>query len=772
MKRKSTKKLASLSALVLGLSAGGVFAADQMWNFDDAANPTNGFTIVGSHANYYYATGGNPDAGGYLSVADGTEYNPGKNLVVVFPDIDQGYPVKGFHLTMDVRAGNGGTERPADGFSICYAREGDPVLVNATNGVANGAAGGDDAATTTNPAGSGDLENGTKTGVAICFDAWAGNWLPDTGAGGVPGADTEGIEVRVDDHTLTQIDMSADRNGGCSLGTTNDISACSNNVCGDFNTEQTGPWINDGGSPTPLCWAPLDVELDTNKQVTVTWKGHVFLDHYQLSSYSSHRGRLILMGRTGGNGQNVHFDNIHLVTVPAVEATFGQLQAGPGLNQFTFTIDDNGSSIVTNVSLVKLDGTDITSQVVITRSGGTTTGVYSGANRFDSASKHTVEVTWETSLGQVLSVSPAPAFTTMSWTVLSAAMAVPESSIDKAQPGFRVVAHQVASGEPNRMYWADEQLMGLHGTNAIDYTTLQTVNGEIPWTDLIDFGNDSANPSSGQFGPDRAWSLFGIPGTGLTVDDNAAVAVMTYLYFPQAGTYVMGGNSDDSLRVTVAKNSHDMLGQRVQGLFSDTGRGISSDENVGALIVDTPGYYGFRMLFENGNGGCALEWYFKSTPTGSTNVLINDTLDHPNSTTLAYQVSSAAPPYVSYAEPPLDDDQVFPDQNLKYQLTDGNTTVNSGSVVLKVNGVAQSPTVGKSGSVTTITQTAPAALWPIGTNLVELSFKDSATTNYDYQYTFVVAGYATLTTDLWSAPGSGSSPGFRLKGFQTQNTNI
>src|SRR5258708_14551436 len=122
MKRKLIKNLTSLGVLALGLSPVGAFAGDQIWNFDDAANPTNGFTIVGSHANFYYEAGGNPSTGGYLSVADGTEYNPGKNLVVFFPDIDQGYPVKAFHLTMDVRTGNAGTGRPASHFSICYAR--------------------------------------------------------------------------------------------------------------------------------------------------------------------------------------------------------------------------------------------------------------------------------------------------------------------------------------------------------------------------------------------------------------------------------------------------------------------------------------------------------------------------------------------------------------------------------------------------------------------------------------------------------------------------
>src|SRR3989441_4811419 len=241
-------------------------AADVFFNMDtDPA--ANGFLLCGSHKDsglYWVASGGNPSSGGYLSVADGNLFDTSaQNLVAVFPDIDGGYPIKAFHLTCDVRAGNSanGDGRPADGFSISYAREGDQVLVNATNLFAFGAAGGDDAATTTNPSGSGDLENGTKTGVAICFDAWQGNMLPDTGPGGTPGPDVEGIEIRVDDKTLRQVNMQADRNGGC-YSPTNDL--CGAAVCADPNTEQTGPWASDGGTPNGLCWARLEGELTTN----------------------------------------------------------------------------------------------------------------------------------------------------------------------------------------------------------------------------------------------------------------------------------------------------------------------------------------------------------------------------------------------------------------------------------------------------------------------------------------------------------------------------
>ena len=72
-------------------------------------------------------------------------------MAVVFPDIDNGAPVKAFKLTMDVRAGNGSTARPADGFSISYVRENDPALSNIVQyvdpftgrGIVFGFAGGD-----------------------------------------------------------------------------------------------------------------------------------------------------------------------------------------------------------------------------------------------------------------------------------------------------------------------------------------------------------------------------------------------------------------------------------------------------------------------------------------------------------------------------------------------------------------------------------------------------------------------------------------------------
>src|SRR5882762_7816314 len=208
MKRTSTRNLKLLVTLMASIASGIAFAGDVFFDFDtDPTLAGSGFTMVGLHLAAgkawcsgepcLCATNGNPSTGGYLSIADGD--TGGQGLVAVFPDIDSGLPVKAFHLTCDVRAGNPGVggdpTRPADGFSISYCREGDVVLRNATNGIAGGAAGGDSDAQTLDPNGSGDLENGTKSGVAIIFDAWQGNRLPDTGLGGAPGPDVEGIAV-------------------------------------------------------------------------------------------------------------------------------------------------------------------------------------------------------------------------------------------------------------------------------------------------------------------------------------------------------------------------------------------------------------------------------------------------------------------------------------------------------------------------------------------------------------------------------------------------
>ena len=103
------------------------------------------------------------DNSGYVSLTDAAAYQRG---ALVVPDFAQGSSLSGFRLDLKVRVG-GGSANPGDGFSINFARAGDPVLTDPLNNWATGVGGG-----------LNQPEEGTATGLGIGFDAW-----PDTTSG-------------------------------------------------------------------------------------------------------------------------------------------------------------------------------------------------------------------------------------------------------------------------------------------------------------------------------------------------------------------------------------------------------------------------------------------------------------------------------------------------------------------------------------------------------------------------------------------------------------
>jgi len=178
MKRTKPPKFA-LIACLLGISAlansrAGTVTYDFTTDPTTGANPIqvfSGFLNGAGDPVFWKDSGGNP--GGFLGL---TWPIGSSSAIILFPDIDQGKIVTAFTLETDLRIGNPQqTERAADGFSINFARANDPVFENHA---------------ASDFAVSGAVETGTTTGIAISFDTWSGNQLPD-------GADIEGIIVRV-----------------------------------------------------------------------------------------------------------------------------------------------------------------------------------------------------------------------------------------------------------------------------------------------------------------------------------------------------------------------------------------------------------------------------------------------------------------------------------------------------------------------------------------------------------------------------------------------
>lgn len=273
-------------------------------SYDFTTDPTSGANAIEMYqagfadssgtSIYWKDSGGNP--GGFLGLC----WPIGSSTsIAVFPDIDQGKIVTAFKFECDLRIGSPQQDvRPADGFSINFARSNDPAF---------------DSHNASDFATSGAVETGTRTGIAICFDTWAGNQLPD-------GADVEGIIVRVDNRTVLRQAMPT-RNGACTDDTSLQTGPRVAQYWADANANGTMPdaaflpesWTN-------LCWQRLSVEVDAQSRLTVIWKGRTLLDKYQTTYFPS-AGGLILAGRTGGADEHTHFDNLVLTTTAVAADT-------------------------------------------------------------------------------------------------------------------------------------------------------------------------------------------------------------------------------------------------------------------------------------------------------------------------------------------------------------------------------------------------------------------------------------------------------------------
>lgn len=649
--------------------------------FDFAKDPAQDPNIIlnGGNATPWQATSGNP--GGFLALL----YSVNSTAeVVVFPDIDKGQTVKAFTFECDLRIGNaqGNSGRPADGFSVSFARANDPVL-----------AGLPDSAIAGNMAQSGQPENGTKTGIAVGFDTWQGNVLPDKST------DIEGIIVRVDNTTILEYGMPT-RNG----------------TCDDSTSMQTGPyngdyWTNGGDPMDPaawagLCWAHLKVELDDAGRLTVTYKNKVILDHAQTTFFPS-AGRLVLAGRTGGANENTHFDNITITTVPTSLAVVSGVAIAP--DGFTVKLDDGTSAVDPATIAIKFDNATIT-PASVTKSGATTSVKYTSPTFLASGSSHDLAISFKDKNGAA--VSATRTLQVQTYQTASASFAI-STGVDKTKPGFRIRPWQTDQAEPNNNAWAEDELAGKHGANQADLSSADKEG----FYDVPDVVNFDIGGGAGNFMNDNPFP--GLPGAAGNGTDNSAVEVLTFLEFPSAGFFTMGVNSDDGFKVTTGANVKDVFALKL-GEFSG-GRGAA--DTTFLVLVEKPGIFPVRLIWENGGGGANLEWF--TVNSDGTKVLINDT--SAAGSIKAYRVG---PPggtaYIESVSPGVGATDADGAAGIGASLVDGANKVTTSSVKMTLDGVTVAATATKSGTKTSVTF-KPATNLAFGSrHTVSLSYNDDS----------------------------------------------
>jgi hypothetical protein len=330
-------------------------------------------------------------------------------------------------------------------------------------------------------------------------------------------------------------------------------------------------------------------------------------------------------------------------------------------------------------------------------------------------------------------------------TMLPSTYVYPSSSADKTKPGFTFNISEVAASEPNAISWAEAQLAGLEGDNLADPTVVGIASGPAqppsPSTAPITFiipgtiNLSKVDQSTfGHFTPDD--QMPGLPGTtGST--DNAAFEALTYLDLP-AGTIAMGVNSDDGFKVTIGgANPKDPFAVNV-GQFNG-GRG--SADTTFQFVAPQAGIYAARLLWENGGGDANVEWWtIKDGINGTNRVLVNDVA---NGGIPAYRAITANRAYVSAVDPLPGADSVVPNEGIHIKLVDGATAVAQSSIVLTLDNATVSPTLSKSGNVTSI-DFSPAAVWaPNSQHSASLVFTDG-TQNVTNTWNFTVQYYLAL----------------------------
>jgi hypothetical protein len=350
------------------------------------------------------------------------------------------------------------------------------------------------------------------------------------------------------------------------------------------------------------------------------------------------------------------------------------------------------------------------------------------------------------------------------------------TGVNTNQPGFRLLPWQSGS-EPDRVYWVEEQLEGLHGANNANLTSA-TDGGYIDFTGVVNFNINPASAAGADLGlfttangyPD---SLFpGIPGAN-GLNGSTASELLTFLQFDNPGLYTMGVSSDDGFVVTVGPDPRDRLAT-VCGQY-DAGRGTS--ESLFDIYVASAGIYPFCLRYFNGAGelpgnAASLEWY--TVEPNGTRILINDPSSTNKSGVKAFFSGPSLPAYVSQINPYAGDTAAWPDRVL-VQLTDAGTQVKTTPApALLIDGASTSPVISKQGGITTLLVTFPVPGLSAGPHTATLVWSDTGTLNASNSWSFTVGAFPTLYQSMSTPTNSvdKTKPGFVLKVTQLDPATV
>jgi hypothetical protein len=445
----------------------------------------------------------------------------------------------------------------------------------------------------------------------------------------------------------------------------------------------------------------------------------------------------------GGGGASVEFFSVHQATGQkilindlsnpnAIRAYATPTVARPFASVFPISGSVNvpGSAPITvrffnqtatvNQGSIQLQVNGQTVAHTATAAPGGLTVSYQPAAYWDSGATYNVALSYTDTGSPARTVTTQWQFTVQSYAdlpVIPASFAVAPGTVDLNSSGFLIDSYHMGTprtGFPdnNSSQAAEHQLarLFLNPDTSQPYPNLFTPGagpGGRHLREVVNW-NQAAPANAGGFnlGNIRVDEL--IPGQAETGDPDWIVAeAVTYLDLKR-GFHQFGVNSDDGFKVTSGPDFRDLFAP-VLGIFN-TGRGTA--DTLFTFYVEADGIYPFRLLWWEGTGGAACEFFVVDLTSGARR-LINDRSNLAHFTVRGYSTyTGPARPYVKSISP--DTGAILQPLDAPIEITLANLGANP--VELRVNGTQVTPTLTPTGADTLVRYT-PATPYTAGSTV-------------------------------------------------------
>jgi hypothetical protein len=414
----------------------------------------------------------------------------------------------------------------------------------------------------------------------------------------------------------------------------------------------------------------------------------------------------------------VKLDVVVTDTRPSLDSATPSGANAPGDAPVRITLQDGSVTVNQNSIVLSFDNASVSPTV--SKVGSLTTITYS-PGLLPAGSAHTYRVIFADNGTPVRSQTNDFSFTVANYASVPASYAKPAGSA--STPGFTFRTVQAPGGGlANTLARARAQLAGtlIDPTTGQPYPNSATpgpnVDGSYNVDGVLNFEQSAA--SAGNFPNDQAF-----PGLAAMDQDNFSTEAVLFLDLAQ-GYYRFGVNSDDGFEVRIGTDPLDVLSPSTVLGFFDDGRGTA--DTLFDFYIPVTGVYCVRVIFFEGTGGAAEE-FFSVNPSTGAKTLIND-LATAGSIHSYRVLTGVARPYVRDASPAPGATDAPVDTSLVAHIWDRTTAVVNGSVQLTLNGNAVPATVSKNGIVTTVTYQPSSPLAFRTTYTVQLSYGDGGGT--------------------------------------------